>query len=69
MEWSQSTKISLKSKGKMKHVMGTTKPPTENDLKYEVWDAENSRVMPWLLHSMQPEISKAYLLLPTVRDI
>ncbi|RVX07841.1 hypothetical protein CK203_021994 [Vitis vinifera] len=40
----------------MKYVMGTAKPPAGDDLKYEVWDAKNSMVMSWLLHSMQLEM-------------
>ena len=42
----------------MKYVMGTAKPPARDDLKYEVWDAKNSMVMSWLLHSMQLEMGK-----------
>ena len=49
--------------------MGTAKPPARDDLKYEVWDAKNSMVMSWLLHSMQLEIGKTYLLLSTAKDI
>ncbi|RVW20593.1 hypothetical protein CK203_115255 [Vitis vinifera] len=69
MERSRSVKISLKSKGKVKYVMGTAKPPAEDGLEYEVWDAEDSMVMSWLPHSMQPEISKTYLFLTTAEDI
>ena len=53
----------------MKYVTGTAKPLAEDDLKYEVWDAENSMVMSWLPYSMQPEINKtycSYLLLKTL---
>lgn len=60
MEWSQSAKISLKCKEKMKYVMGSAKQPAEDDLQYEIWDAEKSMVMSWLLHSTEPEISKTY---------
>lgn len=59
----------VKLKEKMKHITGSEKPPAEDDLKYKSWEAENSIVMSWLLHSMQPEISKKYLLLPTAKDI
>ena len=58
MEWSQSVKISLRSKGKFKYIIRTARPLLESDPKYEIWEVENSMVMSWLLHSMQPAISK-----------
>ncbi|KAL6327137.1 hypothetical protein AAG906_014955 [Vitis piasezkii] len=61
--------IATSNKGKVKYVMGTAKPPAEDGLEYEVWDAEDSMVMSWLPHSMQPEISKTYLFLTTAEDI
>ena len=69
MEWSQSVKISLRSRGKFKYIIGTARPQLESDPKYEIWEAQNSMIMSWLLNSMQPEIRKTYLLLPTARDI
>ena len=69
MEWSQSVKISLRSRGKFKYIIGTARPQLEIDPKYEIWEAQNSMIMSWLLNSMQPEIRKTYLLLPTARDI
>ena len=47
--------------------MGTAKSLAEDDPEYEVWDAENSMVISWLLHSMQLEINKTYLLLSTAK--
>ena len=60
---SQSTKISLKSKGKMKYVNETAKSLAGYDLKYEVSDAENSFLMPWSLHQCNQKLVK--LLAPT----
>ena len=62
-------KISLMSKGKFKYVNEAAKAPALEDDSYETWEIENTTVMSWLLHSMQLEISKTYLLLPTARDI
>ena len=69
IEWSQSAKISLMEKENFKYANGTLFAPATTDLIYEVWEIENSFVMFWLLHSMQLEISKTYLLLPIVCDI
>lgn len=69
MEWSQSIKSSLRSKGKFKYFTRSSRTPFESDPKYEIWKAENSMVVAWLLHTMQLEISKTYLLLLTTKDI
>ena len=69
MEWSLSAKITLSSRGKMKYVNGTAPAPSITDLKYEAWEIENYSDMALLLNSMEREISRTYLLLPTARDI
>ena len=43
--------------------------PKDDDPKLETWEAENSMIMPWLLHSMQPKISKSLLFLSTAKEI
>ena len=43
--------------------------PKDDDPKFETWEAENSMIMPWLLHSMQPKISKSLLFLSTAKEI
>ena len=40
-----------------------------DDPKFKAWKAENSIIMSWLLHSMQPEISKPLLFLLMAREI
>ncbi|KAL5580296.1 hypothetical protein UlMin_012738 [Ulmus minor] len=69
LQWSQSAKLFLKSKRKMGYVLGRTSSPKEDDPMFETWEAENSMVMSWLLHSMQPEISKPLLFLSTAKEI
>lgn len=54
------------SKEKFKYVNETTKTPASEDATYETWEVEN---ILWLLHCIQLEISKTYILLPTMRDI
>lgn len=70
MEWF-SQKLFLKSKGKIKYVLGTTPVLALEDSSFKTWDAENSMVMSWLLlfHSMKLEISKIYLLMTTTKEI
>ena len=53
----------------MKYVNGTAPAPQITGPKYEAWEIENYSVMALLLHSMEREISRTYLLLPTARDI
>jgi hypothetical protein len=36
---------------------------------YDKWEAKNSTVMSWLLHSMQLEISQEYLFLHTTKEV
>jgi hypothetical protein len=43
--------------------------PQPNDPTYDKWEAENSTVMSWLLHSMHPEISQGYLFLHTAKEV
>ncbi|KAL6314821.1 hypothetical protein AAG906_027172 [Vitis piasezkii] len=43
--------------------------PQDDDPKFETWEAENSMIMPWLLHSIQPEISKPLPFLSTAKEI
>ena len=45
----------------MKYVLGTVKEPKDLDLEFEIWDAENSMVMSWLLNSIQPEIGEPFV--------
>ncbi|KAK0597293.1 hypothetical protein LWI29_023779 [Acer saccharum] len=53
--WPQSAKLFLESRRKMKYVLGTAEEPKEIDPEFEVWDAENSVVISWLLNSMKPD--------------
>ncbi|RVW71961.1 hypothetical protein CK203_052520 [Vitis vinifera] len=43
--------------------------PKDDNPKFETWEAENSMIMPWLLHSIQPEISKPLPFLSTAKEI
>ena len=43
--------------------------PKDDDPKFETWETENSMIMPWLFHSIQPEISKPLPFLSTAKEI
>ena len=43
--------------------------PSTNDPLYQIWDAQNSMVMAWLIHSMQDKINETYLYYPIAKEI
>ncbi|XP_043809433.1 uncharacterized protein LOC122722509 [Manihot esculenta] len=51
------------------YVTGNKKQPDERDPDFPQWDSNNCLVMTWLLNSMQPNISKSYLLIDTAAKI
>ena len=68
--WSQYVKLFLKSKGKMGYVLGTIEQPKPTDHPdFNNWEAENSKVMIWLLNSMVPDIANTCLFLSTAKEI
>jgi hypothetical protein len=68
LAWSQSALLSIKSKGKMGYLNCRIQEPKLNDPTYDKWEAKNSIVMSWLLHSMQPKINQGYLFLRTAKE-
>ena len=54
---------------KLSFIVGKTKLPLESEDGYERWYADNQKVKRWLLMSMNPEIMKRYLHIPTAREI
>ena len=62
-------KLMVRGRGKLGYLTGAVKAPKEDDPAYEKWDAENSTVMAWLINSMEEEIGRLYLFLPTAKDI
>ncbi|KAL3740401.1 hypothetical protein ACJRO7_021650 [Eucalyptus globulus] len=53
--------------GHIFHLEGTG--PGQGDPKFQTWGEEDSSIMSWLWSSMQPEISKNYMFLPTAKEI
>ena len=54
---SQSALLYIKSRGKMRYLNGGVQELELDDLAYHKWEAKNSTILSWLLHSMQPDIS------------
>ncbi|XP_030518235.1 uncharacterized protein LOC115731700 [Rhodamnia argentea] len=67
LQWAQIVRTFLKGKGKLSHLEGIG--PGQSDPKFQTWDEEDSSIMSWLWSSMQPEISKNYMFLPTAKEI
>lgn len=55
-EWFQSVLLVIRGKGKTGYLTGETQTPDKKDDRYQVWEAENSIVMAWLVNSMNPNI-------------
>ena len=59
----------IRGKGKIGYFTSSIKEPTEEDPKFQTWDADNSMIMSWLVNSMDSEIGQTYLFLPTAKDL
>ena len=60
-QWSRSVKISLRTRTKLGFIDGSCKKPLPTSLKYEQWIRCDSMVVSWLLNSIVPELSEAFL--------
>lgn len=55
----------LKGRGKIEDATDES----TNDPAFPAWDTEDLMLMSWLWKSMQPEVRKNYIFLPTAKDI
>ncbi|CAN0905471.1 hypothetical protein LINGRAHAP2_LOCUS23692 [Linum grandiflorum] len=70
VRWSQSVRMYIYSGGsKIGYITGTAKKPEEEDAKFEIWNAEKSRLMTWLVNSMTVEIGANYLGYDTTHEL
>jgi len=69
LSWSQSTTLYLQSRSKFEYVDGTIETPSRTDPDFKKWQVNNSLVMSWLVHSMEPELADFFLSMETARDI
>ena len=67
LKWSQLVRTFLKGKGELSHLLRIG--PSRGDLRFDVWDEEDSMIMAWLWNSMMLEISDTCMFLTTTKDI
>jgi len=60
-KWSKSVKIALRTKVKLGFIDGSCSKPNRNTSKFDQWIKCDSMVVSWLLNSMTPELSEAFL--------
>ncbi|KAI5398299.1 hypothetical protein KIW84_063906 [Lathyrus oleraceus] len=66
---SQSVRMYLRGRGKIDYITGDKKQPDKACADYDIWDAENSMVMTWLVNSMDEEIGANYLYYDTAKEL
>ncbi|CAN1766567.1 Retrovirus-related Pol polyprotein from transposon TNT 1-94 [Linum perenne] len=59
----------VRGRGKIGYLTGAAKKPEEGKPEFDVWDAENSMVMTWLVNSMTTEIGTNYLGYATAKEL
>lgn len=56
-------------RGCLGYVIGTTVKPAEGDLAYATWDAQNFKVMAWIVNSIEDDIKEPQLYYSTVNEL
>lgn len=69
LPWACSALLAIQSRGLSDYLTEEAGEPKLGNPSYSRWISENSPVMSWLLHSMQPEISRSLLLINTAYNI
>lgn len=69
LQWSTSVQMVIRGRGKLGYLDGSKSRPNETDPSYQIWDAENSIVMAWLINSMNEDISPNFMLYPTAKSM
>lgn len=67
--WEPLIEMHIAGRRKMGYLRGSTKAPSEDDPKYEDWEANDQRVKSWLLSSMKPDLMRRYIRLTTAAVI
>jgi gag-polypeptide of LTR copia-type len=65
--WSQSIRMSLKAREKLKHIMES--PPAENDPLFNRWDIEDTVVKGWICNSLDKNLYGKFLRYPTAKEV
>ncbi|KAK8953762.1 hypothetical protein KSP39_PZI001773 [Platanthera zijinensis] len=69
LKWSRAAQHAIRSHQLYGLIDGTTTEPPHTDFSWRKWDADNSLVVSWLLHSMSPQVYHSYMLLDSAYDI
>ena len=69
LAWSRSCLLFIKARGMQDYITSVKVKPVATDPLFHQWDSENSLIIAWLINSMQPHISRTYLLLDTAAKI
>ncbi|KAK8951871.1 hypothetical protein KSP39_PZI004884 [Platanthera zijinensis] len=69
LEWSRAAQHAIRSHQLYGLIDGTLVEPSRTDPSWRKWDADNSLVVSWLLHSMSPQVYQSYMLLDSAYDI
>ena len=59
--WHRAVQIALNTKGKYRFIDGTCSKPDLNSPRYHQWIKCGNMVVSWLLNSIVPEVSDAFL--------
>jgi len=68
-KWGRSAKIALRTKGKLGFLDGTCAKPGQSSPKLDQWMKCDSMVVSWLLNSMVPEMSEAFLYVNSAQEL
>ena len=66
---SMSVQMSIRGRGKIGYLTEEKTAPAADDTAYATWDAENSKVMAWLVNSMDEDIASNYMNYPTAKEL
>ena len=67
LEWAQSVKLAIDGKGKLDHLTGEIKQPAAGDPHLKRWRSDNSRIIAWLINSMEPAVGKSHKFFPQLK--
>ena len=68
-QWSRSVKIALRTITKIGFIEGTCERPASTSPKYEQWIRCDNMVVSWLLNSIVPELSEAFLYAGSAKEL
>lgn len=67
--WSQLMEMRIGARNKSGFITGTSVKPSVNEKSIEAWVTDNNRVKSWLIDSMNPNLMRRFIRLPTAAEI